>query len=151
MAQPTWDFQPRTETGDSPSSIGAWWLAGKSGRPTTRGRGSDGRGASPGDGAHRGGLSMTVSSSRRRTPTGARTRGRRRWRSGWGVVVQVCGAHNLIGLTEEWRKVVSDGGADRGRRWRGKLCCPASLAGAPGRNSMQKVHDVEGHLGTCDF
>jgi hypothetical protein len=67
------------------------------------------------------------------------------------VAVQVCSAHNLVGLTEEWRKAISDGGADGGRRQREKLCCPASLADAPGRNSMQKVHDVEGLLGTCDF
>jgi hypothetical protein len=60
--------------------------------------------------------------------------------------VQACGAHGLIGLTGEWRKAVGDGGAHGGRRRHRKLRCLASVAGAPGRNSVQEVHIVEALL-----
>jgi hypothetical protein len=33
-----------------------------------------------------------------------------------------------------------------GRQRRRELCCPASVAGAPGRNSVQKVHGVKALL-----
>jgi hypothetical protein len=60
--------------------------------------------------------------------------------------VQAYGAHGLIGLTGEQWKAVGNGGACGERRRRGKHRCSASETGAPGRNPVQELHDVEGLL-----
>jgi hypothetical protein len=62
------------------------------------------------------------------------------------VAVQACGAHGLVGLTGKRWKPVDDSGAHGGRQRRRKLHCPALVAGALGRNSVQEVHGIEALL-----
>jgi hypothetical protein len=50
VAQSIWDFWPTAKQGKSTFPIGARRLADNSDRPVASGRGSGGRGASPGDG-----------------------------------------------------------------------------------------------------
>jgi hypothetical protein len=52
------------------------------------------------------------------------------------VAVEACGAHELVDLTREQRKVVNGGGAHGGRQQRSELAFPASMACSSSSNLM---------------